>query len=41
MYAYTSRIKTNYISGYDPNVCFPNGVIPNFVIPNCYVCLNT
>ena len=31
MYAYTSRIKTHLISGYNPNC----------VIPNCYVCLNT
>ena len=31
LYAYTSRIKTHLISGYNPNC----------VIPNCYVCLNT
>ena len=31
MYAYTSRIKTYLISGYNPNC----------VIPNFYVCLNT
>ena len=31
LYAYTSRIKTHLVSGYNPNC----------VIPNCYVCLNT
>ena len=31
LYAYTSRINTHLISGYNPNCVFPN----------CYVCLNT
>ena len=31
LHVYTSRIKTYFMIGYDPNC----------VIPNCYVCLNT